>query len=186
MGNDLPRSLRELRRKPELHPSLPASSSGLSLLVLTALLLVGNKIACWHRAGVTWGFPDGPVVKNPPASAGDRRDVGSIPGSERSPGEGNNNPLQYSCLENSTDRGGWRATVHGVAKSQTRLSNWKTIHKSEIYHLVNNITTQLHREPWEEEALTPGAWARIQARCIQARLAQSTSSNTEAVFICCL
>ena len=58
-------------------------------------------------------FPGGSVVKNPPANA---RDVGSIPGSEKSPGEGNGNPLQYSHLENSIDRGAWRATVHGVAK----------------------------------------------------------------------
>ena len=53
------------------------------------------------------------VVKNLPASAGDARDVGSIPGSRRSLGVGNGNPLQYSCLENSMDRGTWRATVHG-------------------------------------------------------------------------
>ena len=49
---------------------------------------------------------------------------GSIPGSGRSPGERNGNPLQHSCLENSTDRGAWWAAVHGVAKSQTRLSNY--------------------------------------------------------------
>ena len=53
------------------------------------------------------------IVKNLSAYAGDR---GSIPGSERSPGEGNGNPLQYSCLENSMERGSWRATVHGIAK----------------------------------------------------------------------
>ena len=57
------------------------------------------------------------MVKNLLANAGDIRDVGSIPGSGRSPGEGNGNPLQYSCLENSTDRGAWWAIVHGVAKS---------------------------------------------------------------------
>ena len=61
------------------------------------------------------------VVKNPPVYAGDIRDAGSIPGSGRSPGEGNGNPLQYSCLENPMDRGAWRATVRGVTKSQTRL-----------------------------------------------------------------
>ena len=61
-------------------------------------------------------------VKNLPASAGDLRDVGSIPGSERSPGEGNGNLLQYSCLENPMDTGAWRATVQRVAKSQTWLS----------------------------------------------------------------
>ena len=59
------------------------------------------------------------VVKNPPAKAGDGRDEGSIPGSGRSPGEGNGNPLQDSCLENSMDRGAWWAIVHGVTKSQT-------------------------------------------------------------------
>ena len=62
---------------------------------------------------VCMGFPSGSVVKNPPANAGD---TGSIPGSGRSPGEGNGNPLQYSCLGNPMDRGAWQATVHGVAK----------------------------------------------------------------------
>ena len=59
------------------------------------------------------------MVKNPPAKAGDRRDPGSNPGSGRAPGEGHGNPLQYSYLENSMDRGTWRATVYGVSKSQT-------------------------------------------------------------------
>ena len=62
------------------------------------------------------GFPGGSEVK---ASACNVGDLGSIPGSGRSPGEGNGNPLQYSCLENPMDRGAWWATVHGVAKSQT-------------------------------------------------------------------
>ena len=51
------------------------------------------------------------MVKNPPATVGDTRDIGSIPGSGRSPGEGNSSPLQYFCLENPMDRGAWRATV---------------------------------------------------------------------------
>ena len=63
-------------------------------------------------------FPGGSVVKNLPANAGDE---GSNPGLGRSTGEGNGNPLQYSCLGNPMDRGAWRATVHGVAKSQTGL-----------------------------------------------------------------
>ena len=63
------------------------------------------------------------VVKKHPANAGDRRDVGSIPGTGRSPGGGNGTSLQYSCLGNPTDRGAWSATVHGVAKSQTGLVN---------------------------------------------------------------
>ena len=61
------------------------------------------------------------VVKNLPANAGDVRDEGFVPGLERSSAGGNGKPLQYSCLENPKDRGAWRATVHGVAKSQTRL-----------------------------------------------------------------
>ena len=66
------------------------------------------------------GFPGGSVVKNPPANA---QDTGSIPGSGRCPGGGNDNPLQYSCLRNPLDRATWQATVHGVAESQTGLSN---------------------------------------------------------------
>ena len=59
------------------------------------------------------------VVKNPPGSVGDIRDVDSIPGLGRSPGGGHGNPFQYSCLENPMNRGAWQATVHGVTKSQT-------------------------------------------------------------------
>ena len=64
------------------------------------------------------------VVTNPPANAGDLGDAGSFPGLGRSPGEGNGNPLQYSCLGNSMDRGAWRATVHWVTKSRTWLRDW--------------------------------------------------------------
>ena len=60
------------------------------------------------------------VVKNPPANAGDIRNASSIPRSERSPGEGNNNPLQYSCLGNPMDRGAWWSIVHWVTKIQDR------------------------------------------------------------------
>ena len=63
------------------------------------------------------------MVKNPPAGARDARDVGSILGSGRFSGEGNGNLFQHSCLGNPMDRGAWWNTVHGVAKSQTRLSN---------------------------------------------------------------
>ena len=66
------------------------------------------------------------VVKNPPANAGDRGDVGSIPGSGRSPGGGHGNLLQYSCLENPMDRGAWWATVHRVAKSWIGLKGLRT------------------------------------------------------------
>ena len=67
-------------------------------------------------------FPGGTVVKNPSANTGDAGDVGSIPGLGRSPGGGNGNPLQYSCLGNPMDRGAWSITVHGVSKSGTQLS----------------------------------------------------------------
>ena len=63
------------------------------------------------------------MVKNPPANAGDTREAGSIPGSGRSPGDGNGKPLLYPCLENPMDRGAWWATVCGLAKSQTRLEH---------------------------------------------------------------
>ena len=72
-------------------------------------------------ASASLGFPGGSEGK---ASACSARDLGSIPESGRSPGEGNGNPLQYSCLENPMDRGAWQATVHRVANSQTRLSNF--------------------------------------------------------------
>ena len=68
-------------------------------------------------------LPGGSVVKNPPANAGDTEDAGSIPGSGRSPGGGNGNPLQYSCMKNPHDRGACQATVHGVSKNQIQLSN---------------------------------------------------------------
>ena len=70
-------------------------------------------------------FPNGSEVK---ASASNAGDLGSIPGSGRSPGEGNGNPLQYSCLENPMDGGAWWATVHGVTKSWTWLSDFTSLH----------------------------------------------------------
>ena len=79
------------------------------------------------------GFPGGSEVK---ASAYDEGNLGSIPGSGRSPGEGNGNPFQYSCLENPMDRGAWWATVHGVAKSLVGYSPW--VAKSQTR--LSNIT----------------------------------------------
>ena len=79
----------------------------------------------WRRdrlpTPVFLGFPCGWAGKEAACNAGD---LGSIPGLARSPGEGNSNPLQYSCLENSLDRGAWQATVHGVTKSRTWLNNF--------------------------------------------------------------
>ena len=70
--------------------------------------------------GLMWGFPGGSVVKHARANA---KGVGLTPGSGRSPGGGNGNPLQDACLGNPMDRGAWQVTVHGVAKSQTGLSD---------------------------------------------------------------
>ena len=75
---------------------------------------------CFLRPHRLIDLASGPV-KNLPANAGDVGDVGSIPGSGRSPGGGNGNPLQYSCLKNPSDRGAWQATVPRAAKSQTQL-----------------------------------------------------------------
>ena len=89
-----------------------------------------NRILLSHRKNeimpfsATWmeleNFPGGSAIKNLPVNAGD---TGSTPGWGKSPGERNGNPLLYSCLENPMDREAWWATVHGVAKNQTQLSN---------------------------------------------------------------
>ena len=88
---------------------------------------VGVRALQRNRTNRMWaytqrGFSGGSGVKNPPVRSGDTTDAGLIPGSRRSPGTENGNLLQYSCLENSMDRRDWKATVHGVAKSQTWLS----------------------------------------------------------------
>ena len=87
----------------------------------------------WRPIFQLKGFPGGSVGKESACKAGDQ---GSIPGSGRSPEEGNGNPLEYSCLENSIDRGAWWATVHGVTKSQTRLSdNTQSFNYWQIFNL---------------------------------------------------
>ena len=90
------------------------------------------------------GFPDGSDGKESACSVGDQ---GSIPGSARSPGEGNGNPLQYSCLENTMDRGAWQATVHEVTKSLTRLSNFTFLSFLKLFYngLVLFIIAELNK-----------------------------------------
>ena len=83
--------------------------------------LVNDNLDSSLPSSTKRGFPSGSEVK---ASACNVGDLDSIPGSGRSSGEGNGNPLQYSCLGNPRDRGAWWPTVHGVAKSQTRLSDF--------------------------------------------------------------
>ena len=72
------------------------------------------------------GFSGGTVVRNPPANVGEARDAGPIPESGRSPGEGNGNPLQYSCLGNPIDRGAWWATLHGDYKESVTTEQLST------------------------------------------------------------
>ena len=81
------------------------------------------------------------LVKNLPSNAGDKRDVGSIPGSERSCRVGNGNPFQYSYLEDPIDRGAWQATVHGVTKNQTPL---KWLNTREEYIRPQNMEFHAH------------------------------------------
>ena len=87
------------------------------------------------------------AVKNPPADAGG---VGPVPELGRSPGEGNGNPLQYSCLKNSMNRGAWQAAVHGVAKGQTQLSDRTHTHTQSPHTSVpykNNFPHYQHPPP---------------------------------------
>ena len=86
--------------------------------------LFETPLLVWWTMEWLLGFPGGSVVKYLPASAGDAEDMGLIPGVDRSSGGGNGNPLQYFCLGNPMGRGAWWAIVHGIAKSQTQLSNW--------------------------------------------------------------
>ena len=98
-----------------------------------------------HMYYFSWGFPGGSEVK---VSAWNAGDLGSIPGSGRSPGEGNGNPLQYSCLENPMEGGAWWTTVHGVAKSRTRLSDFT--HSLIIFHIFfcYGLSQILNIVPW--------------------------------------
>ena len=81
------------------------------------------------------------MVKNPPANAGHVRDASSTPESGRSPGAGHGNPLQYSCVDNSLDRGAWRATVHRVAKSGTQLKQHNTTEATSHTHTHTHTHT---------------------------------------------
>ena len=96
-------------------------------------------------------------------------DLGSIPGSGRSPGEGNGNPLQYSCLENPVDRGAWWATVHRVAKSRTQLSDFTH----------NAVTHKQHSRCFPKMVL---AWMDLET-VIQSEVGQK-EKNKYHIFMC--
>ena len=101
------------------------------LVTLSSILQCQHTFTIFRISKIYRSFA-GAAIKNLPANAGDVRDAGLIPGSGRSPGEGHDNPLQYSCLESPMDRGTWRATVHRVTKSQTQLK-WLGMHARKVY-----------------------------------------------------
>ena len=86
------------------------------------------------------GFPGGIVVENLPVNAGNAREADLIPELGASPGGGHGSPLRYSCLENSMDRGAWRATVHGVTKSWTQLS----MHALNSYNIKSTLSFKVN------------------------------------------
>ena len=100
------------------------------------------------RVRVRVGFPGDSVIKNRPANAEDLR---SIPGSGRSPGEGNGNPLQSSCLGNPMDRGAWQATAHGVGTSRTWLSDWQQQQKLRVRREWELVTHKAHSSATVDE-----------------------------------
>ena len=108
------------------------------------------------------------MLKNPPANAGDARNAGSIPGWRRSPEVGNDNPLQYSCLENSMDGAAWQAIVHGVGKSWTQLSAHTRAHththtsylklvRAALYHSVVYHSWQPYGPQFTRALCPPGS-----------------------------
>ena len=101
---------------PAPQPSCPSRSSQNARLGPLCYTVTSHQLSVLHMIVYIWGFPGGSEVKTSACNAGD---LGSIPGLGKSPGEGNGNPLQYSCLKNPMYGGAFWATVHGVTKSQT-------------------------------------------------------------------
>ena len=116
--------------------SLLQSESWIAIRTRENFMLFVCRILEWFYTlikilgGRCTGLPRWPSGKHHPANRADSRDVGWISGSERSPGVGNGNPLQYFCLGNPLDRGALWATVHGVTNSQTQLSTWACTHEA--------------------------------------------------------
>ena len=105
-----------------------------------------------YRFTLSWASQVALVVRNLPAHAGDTRHAGLIPGWRRSPGGRHSNPLQYSYLNNPKDRGAWQATVHGIAKSQTWLSNFYWV-------IISSVKTGKISLLWE--------WSKIHMENVQ-------------------
>ena len=172
--------VQELRSQiPGWGAKIPQATGRLSTCITTTDPVWHSKSPCNsakipHVAAKTWhsqkekrcversprhSFPGGSAVKKLPANAGDEGDVGSIPGSGRSPGGGNGHPLQYSCLKNPMDRRAWPATVHWVTKSQTQLSTHMYVNYTSIKLEEKNIFLssrqkgQQIQRPWDKKEL---------------------------------
>ena len=144
LGNGFPFSSSPLKSWWPLALVLPSSH------FLWWVSLPGLQFCLW---GPQWTSQVVLVVKNLPASLGDPRDAGSIPGSGRSPGGGHGNPLQSSCLENPMDRGAWQATVYRVIKSQIRLKRLSRVSKDFLHW--PHLPTDLHHLclwPWLDDS----------------------------------
>ena len=131
---------------------------------------------------VSLGFLGSTVVKNPSTNAGDTRDLGSIPGSERSPRGGHGNPFQYSCLENPMERRAGQAIVQGVAKSDmteqlTHTCRYTHTHTHTHTHSVlldHRLRTQTR--PPQQEGQTSSAWCREAVPLLRSRGSESCTS----------
>ena len=128
------------------------------------------------------GFPGGSVVKNLSANAGDTEDVGLIPGLGRSLGRGNGNPVQYSCLENPMDRGAWRSTVHGVTRSQTRLSNWAHTYTQFVGNRADVFIILLIILGPSNNLYQDGAFKYLGSNCYLDKILYWTSSSTNISY----
>ena len=130
-----------------------------------------------YRGPRRWrGFPSGLEGK---ASAHNVGDPGSIPGSGRSPGEGNGNPLQYSCLENPTDGGAWWATVHGVAKSRTWLSNFMEV----MEWVKKPITLRVWSHHTQTGQCREACWATSEELLITRQVNQASPQTKHSFFL---
>ena len=162
------------------------------LLLLSIFTSIRNPWTVWkgfHRSAYNyrihwlWASLVVQVIKNPVAKAGDARDMDSVPGLGRSPGGRNGNPLQYSCLENCTDRWAWWATVHGITKSRIPLSTHNTMHHWLILKVFLDTLKYLHE--LFNISFTKWSWIICYWNCISVceKNSTGTSDSTITLFL---